>query len=124
MSVQQQKGQPEEKQKHGHADKGKQQTVRLPAQGTAAAERQEAAKGSAAKGTALPKQSEAPKESGAATGSAAPKGPEEIIAPADNDHAQDETSEDEGRKDRKEEQNHKRKRRDKRSTAQRKKSKK
>ncbi|XP_015780780.1 PREDICTED: uncharacterized protein LOC107358703 [Acropora digitifera] len=53
--------------------------VSLPAQGTAAAKGQEATKGSA-----LPNQSEAQKESGEATGSAAPKGPEEIILPADN----------------------------------------
>lgn len=58
--------------------------VNLPAQGTAAAKEQEAAKGSAVKGPALPNQSEAPKESGEATGSAAPKGLEEIMAPADN----------------------------------------
>ncbi|XP_074608156.1 uncharacterized protein LOC141860874 isoform X5 [Acropora palmata] len=105
--------------------------VSLPAQGTAAAKGQEATKGSAAKGSALPNQSEAQKESGEATGSAAPKGLEEIISPADNgnkasfiDHAQDVSSKDEAHEQRKEEQNQKRKRRDKRSTAQRKKSKK
>ncbi|XP_044183669.1 uncharacterized protein LOC122964220 [Acropora millepora] len=98
--------------------------VCLPAQGTAAAKGQEATKGSAAKGPALPNQSEAQKESGEATGSAAPKGPEEIISPADNEHAQDVSSKDEAHEQSKEGQNQKRKRRDKRSTAQRKKSKK